>query len=76
MQPRYAGDVALHFHELVHVAQWSILGAKKFIERYIAEIQNHGYDNAPLERMAYGLQDHFSGKKGALDVFGYVQQKI
>lgn len=69
-------NLALHFHELVHVLQWQLLGASGFIGRYIQEIQEHGYQDAPLEKMAYALDGHFSAKGAALDVPAYVQQKI
>jgi hypothetical protein len=52
-------ELRLHFHELVHVIQWQELGTQGFIERYIREIQDFGYDNAPLEKMAYALDEHY-----------------
>jgi hypothetical protein len=55
-------DLKLHFHELLHVAQWQPLGALDFIHRYIAEINQHTYDGAPLERMAYELDSLFQEK--------------
>tara|TARA_Y100001001_G_scaffold115462_1_gene113237 strand:- start:5830 stop:6312 length:483 start_codon:yes stop_codon:yes gene_type:complete len=58
--PEAARDVGIHFHELVHVIQWRTLGARKFIQRYMEEIQIFGYgEKAPLEGMAYGLQKTF-----------------
>ena len=72
----YEGDIALHFHELVHVLQWQNLGAVLFIQRYMEEIIRFGYRNAPLEKMAYDLQDHFSMKKEPLSVLNYVQNEI
>ena len=69
-------NLVLHFHELVHVLQWKYLGAYGFINRYIGEIQNFGYDNAPLEKMAYGLQDLYLSKSEAFNIPDYVQQKI
>jgi len=58
----YENEIALHFHELVHVLQWQNLGALQFIQRYITEIQQFGYQDAPLEKMAYELQSKFSMK--------------
>lgn len=69
-------NMALHFHELVHVAQWKILGPHKFISRYIQEYQENGYRAAPLEEMAYSLQNYYSENGTAIDVLSYVQQKI
>ncbi|MGZ5056335.1 MAG: hypothetical protein ACXWAT_15530 [Methylobacter sp.] len=72
----YESDVALHFHELVHVLQWQNLGALPFIQRYMEEILRFGYRNAPLEEMAYDLQSHFSMKRQPLNVPDYVQNNI
>jgi hypothetical protein len=47
-----ADNLRLHFHELVHVAQWKQLGAVNFIQCYINEINSYGYLKAPLEEMA------------------------
>ncbi|WP_444930183.1 hypothetical protein ACJJIF_20900 [Microbulbifer sp. SSSA002] len=72
----YAGDSSLHFHELVHVHQWSLLGAEAFIKRYITEIQTYGYNDAPLEQMAYRLQDRFEESTAPTDVLNYVQKHL
>ncbi|WP_111976729.1 hypothetical protein [Algibacillus agarilyticus] len=74
--PQWASDLRLHFHELVHVAQWAHLGAIPFIERYIIEIQTSGYNEAPLEKMAYGFDSHFMNGGEKVDVPNYVVQKI
>jgi hypothetical protein len=58
--PQFAQNLRLHFHELVHVAQWSHLGAETFITNYINEIQTYGYDYAPLETMAKNADTHFT----------------
>ena len=74
--PQLASNLRLHFHELVHVAQWSNLGAVKFMQRYINEIQAHGYEEASLEKMAYALDAHFSNGGDKIDVVNYVSKKI
>jgi len=53
----------LHFHELVHVIQYRQMGISKFLERYMSEISNYGYDYAPLEKMAYELEDYFQNSQ-------------
>ncbi len=68
--------LSLHFHELVHVAQWRHLGAKNFITKYIAEYNSVNYRESPLEKMAYDLQDYYSAKKAPFDIFSHVQGKI
>ncbi len=76
IRPHVAQNLRLHFHELVHVIQWGHLGAFDFIQRYITEIQTHGYADAPLEIMAYSLDAHYANKGKALDVPTYVTNKI
>lgn len=70
-----ADELWLHFHELVHVIQWRELSPQGFIERYIGEIQEFGYDEAPLERMAYALDGHYQ-KKGGISVWRNLSEKI
>ncbi|GAA0403981.1 hypothetical protein GCM10009133_10790 [Cocleimonas flava] len=72
----YEQTPSLHFHELVHVLQWNILGVSGFINRYIYELKKYGYDDAPLEVMAYYLEDLYSNNEKPIDVSNYVNQKI
>ncbi len=72
----YELGLRLHFHELVHVAQWKILGAGNFIQRYMNEIVTYGYDDSPLEIMAYGLDEHFTNNGSTLDVPSHVSNNI
>lgn len=74
--PHEEQNLRLHFHELVHVAQWKNLGAINFIRRYIKEIQHYGYDGAPLEKMAYGLDAHYANGGVKLDIPSYVSENI
>jgi hypothetical protein len=57
---------SLHFHELVHVVQWERLGVDNFLLAYGIGLMQFGYQNSPLEQMAYSLQDGFD--RGTLDV--------
>jgi hypothetical protein len=50
---------ALHFHELIHVVQWSRLGVDNFLLAYAHGLFSVGYDQSPLEQMAYTLQRGF-----------------
>jgi hypothetical protein len=54
-----ASSPALHFHELVHVLQYRRLGIEQFLWAYSIGIALHGYENSPLEKMAYDLQLEF-----------------
>ncbi|MFD1217625.1 hypothetical protein [Microbulbifer celer] len=69
-------DFQLHFHELVHVAQWEHLGALNFIRRYMKEIQDFGYDKSPLETMAYGLDRHYAAGREKINVQSFVTNNI
>jgi len=69
-------NLALHFHELVHVLQWQNLGALEFINRYMEEILKFGYEGAPLEKMAYALEDHFTKRTAPFSIPNYVLQQI
>lgn len=72
----FVQELRLHFHELVHVVQWNLLGVPNFINRYLLEIQQHGYHDAPLERMAYALDAYFAAGMRGIDVPLFLQAKI
>ena len=50
---------SLYFHELVHVVQWARLGVDNFLLGYGLGLILHGYEQSPLEQMAYTLQSSF-----------------
>jgi hypothetical protein len=52
-------DERLHFHELVHVIQWSLLGPERFLAMYADGLEKFGYRDSPLEEMAYRLDTQF-----------------
>jgi hypothetical protein len=59
---------ALLFHELVHVTQYRQMGVKEFAARYVnGFIQGGSYEEIPLEKNAYLLEERFS--KDAARVF-------
>lgn len=72
--PSKQDSFQLHFHELVHVAQWKHLGKRAFLEMYISEIKELGYEKAPLEIIAYTLDDHFSKNGNHVDVVEYMKE--
>ena len=55
---------SLHFHELVHIVQWNLLGPERFLAIYAEGLEQFGYRDSPLEEMAYRLEALF-GKGGA-----------
>jgi len=76
VRPNDVYNLRLHFHELVHVVQWNELGTKNFITRYMSEIQNHGYNDTPLDKMAYALDSRFSNNGTVIDVLSYVSEQL
>lgn len=61
-----ADPSAALFHELVHAAQYEILGPEKFVELYIVGWINQGFNYAaiPLEMDAYDMQNRFEAEPG------------
>jgi hypothetical protein len=49
------------FHELVHVAQYAILGVEGFVREYVEGFLDHDfvYERIPLEVTAFALQERF-----------------
>jgi len=50
---------SLYFHEMVHIVQWARLGVDNFLLAYRIGLLQFGYEQSPLERMAYELQSKF-----------------
>jgi hypothetical protein len=63
-----AREESLHFHELVHVIQWRLLGPERFLALYADGLERFGYRNSPLEMMAYDFQDRFEREQQPFDV--------
>ena len=56
----------LLFHELVHTVQYKHLGLKGFAEYYVRGFLTGGsYEEIPLEKQAYALEERFAQKPGA-----------
>jgi hypothetical protein len=67
-----AADEALHFHELIHVVQWRLLGPERFLKLYADGLEQFGYHSSPLEKMAYSAQREFSRAKQPFDAQAWV----
>jgi hypothetical protein len=65
-------EEVLYFHELVHIIQWKLFGAKKFIAAYADGLERFGYRDSPLEAMAYDAQEAFVNSPQPFDVEKYV----
>jgi hypothetical protein len=70
-----ATDEDLHFHELIHVVQWRLLGPERFLAAYAAGLEAFGYRDSPLERMAYDAQAAFASGP-IFDAERFVAQKL
>jgi hypothetical protein len=73
---RYAADESLHFHELIHIVQWRLLGHERFLAAYAAGLQSYGYRNSPLENMAYDAQGRFDRDPVPFDAEEFVAEGI
>lgn len=64
-----------HFHELIHIIQWGVLGPDSFLMVYGVGLLAHGYENSPLERMAYELQRAFEAGRSIPQLELQVREK-
>jgi len=72
----HAHDESLHFHELVHVVQWRLLGPEKFLRLYADGLERLGYRKNPLEEMAYSLQHRFDHEAQPFSVEATCQKML
>jgi hypothetical protein len=66
----------IHFHELIHVIQWRILGPENFLRLYADGLERCGYRDSPLEAMAYDAEAAFVSTALAFDAEKLVSEKI
>ena len=70
------GHEPLHFHELVHIVQWKLLGPRKFVAAYADGLERFGYRNSPMEIMAYDAEADFVKLTEPFDVEKLVKSKL
>ncbi|OGX38856.1 MAG: hypothetical protein A3D87_01530 [Omnitrophica WOR_2 bacterium RIFCSPHIGHO2_02_FULL_50_17] len=73
---QFEEDESLHFHELVHVVQWQMLGLQKFLLLYGVGIIQDGYRESLLEKMAYNYQHRFQDSLETFDVENAVKKEL
>ena len=73
---RFAADESLHFHEMIHVIQWQVLGPKGFLAAYAEGLARFGYRDSPLEVMAYDLQACFENESEPFDAERLVRESL
>jgi len=66
---------SLHFHELVHIVQWARLGVDRFLLAYGIGLAQFGYEQSPLEQMAYSLQRSFDNGTTAQDLVTVIETR-
>ena len=66
---------SLFFHELVHVVQWDRLGVDNFLLTYAVGLLQHGYQQSPLEQMAYQLQEMFDQQRVPGNLIEVINQR-
>ena len=69
-------EEALHFHELIHVAQWRLLGPESFLTAYANGLDEFGYENSPLEKMAYDAEASFRRSSVIFDADKFVAERL
>jgi len=76
LKRRVADEESLHFHELIHVVQWRLLGAEFFLAMYAGGLEKFGYRNSPLERIAYDAQERFDRSTAVFDAEKLVSDRL
>jgi hypothetical protein len=66
----------LHFHELIHVIQWRLLGPAGFLAAYANGLDEFGYENNPLEKMAYEAEASFRRSSAIFDPERFVAEHL
>jgi len=69
-------EEALHFHELIHVIQWRLLGPEGFLRAYANGLDEFGYENSPLEKMAYDAEASFKRSSAIFDAEKFVVERL
>jgi hypothetical protein len=76
LKPTRSNDEVIHFHELVHVIQWRLLGPDRFLLSYANGLECFGYRQSPLEDMAYNAETAFANSTTPFDVEKMVAEKF
>jgi hypothetical protein len=69
-------EEALHFHELIHVIQWRLLGPERFLVAYANGVDEFGYENSPLEKMAYDAAASFRRSSPVFNAEKFVAEQL
>jgi hypothetical protein len=69
-------EEAIHFHELIHVIQWRLLGPEDFLAAYANGLDEFGYENSPLEKTAYDAEASFKRSFAIFDAEKFVAEHL
>ena len=76
LKPTQSRNENIHFHELVHVIQWRLLGPDRFLFSYANGLERFGYRQSPLEAMAYDAETAFASSTAIFNVEKMVAEKL
>jgi hypothetical protein len=76
LKPVAFNNEKMHFHELVHVIQWRLLGPDRFLFLYANGLECFGYRQSPLEAMAYDAEAAFASSTDIFNVEKMVAGKL
>ena len=76
LKPIQSNNENMHFHELVHVVQWRLLGPDRFLFSYANGLECFGYRQSPLEAMAYDAETAFASSTSIFNVEKMVAEKL
>jgi hypothetical protein len=76
LKPTQSNNENVHFHELVHVIQWRLLGPGRFLLSYANGLECFGYRQSPLEAMAYDAESAFANSTAVFNVEKMVAEKL
>jgi hypothetical protein len=76
LKPTQSNNEIIHFHELVHVIQWRLLGPDRFLLSYADGLECFGYRQSPLEAMAYDAETAFANSTTTFNVEKMVAEKL
>jgi hypothetical protein len=76
LKPTQSNNEIIHFHELVHVIQWRLLGPDRFLLSYANGLECFGYRQSPLEAMAYDAEMAFASSTIPFNVEKMVAGKL
>ena len=76
LKPTQSSNEKMHFHELVHVIQWRLLGPDRFLFLYANGLECFGYRQSPLEAMAYDAEAAFASSTAIFNVEKMVAEKL